>query len=235
MRIWNVLPLLCSALLGTGCIYAQGWGGCKVKEPRTASVDASGATLVRITGKAGWLKVRGESGASAVEVDGEACASKQSNLDDIKLIAERRGDEVVIEAVMPDSWGDGGALDLDITVPASVSLVMQDGSGGVEIQGVGAVDLKDGSGGVEINDIAGDVRVRDGSGGLTIDGVQGAVFVHDGSGGIDVEHVSGNVTIERDGSGGIRVADVGGDFVVERDGSGGVSSERIAGDTRISE
>ena len=235
MRINNIFAILCSALVGLGCINAQVWGGgCDEKEPRTASVDAAGAALVRVQGEAGWLKIRGAEGASSVEVDGEACASSQKRLDEIKLVAERRGEEVVIEADLPDGWG-GGALDLDITVPADLPIVARDGSGAVEIRGVASLELRDGSGGVEIEDVAGDVRVQDGSGGLEISNVDGSVTVSDGSGGIEIRQVGADVLVERDGSGGIRVTDVGGDLIVERDGSGGVDYERIAGDTRVSE
>ena len=214
MSMWNICAVACSTALGASCLFAQGWGGCKVKEPRNASVDAAGARLVRVQGAAGWLQIRGVNGASSVEIDGEACAANQSDLGGIKLIAERRGDEVLVEAVFPDKWRGDGALDLDIAVPADLPIVARDGSGAVEVRGVASLELRDGSGEVEIEDVAGDVRIQD------------------GSGSIDVSNVDGSVTVS-DGSGGIRVRDVGGDFVVERDGSGGISSERIAGATRV--
>ncbi len=235
MRISNILPIVAVALAAGACSNAQGWGGCKVKEPRKASVDVAGAKLVRVHGGAGWLKIHGADGATSVDVDGEACASSQKNLGAVKLVAERRGDEVLIEADIPNNWSDGGALDMDITVPANLKIVAKDGSGGFEARHVASIELEDGSGGVEIEDVTGDVRVRDGSGGLTIKDVKGSVSITDGSGGIEVSKVDGDVTVERDGSGGIRVTDVTGNFVVEHDGSGGVSSDRIGGDTRVAE
>ena len=233
MSAWNISAVLCSVLLSVSCVFAQSGGGCKVKEPRTASVDAAGARLVRVQGAAGWLKIRGAGGASTLEIDGEACAANRKKLAEIELVAERRGDEVVIEARIPSGWRDGGALDLDVVVPADLAIVARDGSGAVEVRGVASLELRDGSGGVEIEDVAGDVRVQDGSGGIDISNVDGSVTVSDGSGGIEIRQVGEGVLVERDGSGGIRVRDVGGDFVVERDGSGGVSSERIAGATRV--
>ena len=205
--------------------------------PRNATVDASGARSVTIDADAGILRVAGVPGINEVRIRGTARATRESLLKDIKLIAERRGDEVYIKADIPDhdwnGWRGGDrytGLDLVIEVPISLRLDVQDGSGDAEFKNTGAIDLEDGSGNIDIRGAHGDVRVRDGSGNVVIDGVEGAVTVSDGSGEIRAENVTGNFTVDEDGSGGINVSGVGGTMRVENDGSGNIDVDRVAGD-----
>jgi putative adhesin len=227
-------------------------------EPRNAVVDAKGARVIRIVARAGELRVEGKPGATQVQVRGTARASSERLLADIKLIAERRGDTVVIEADIPHRGGWRAlndayrGLDLVIDVPQGAALEVEDSSGDLEIRKVGALDLDDSSGSIELHDIEGAVRVDDSSGEVRIEGVKGDVRLRDSSGGIEVRHVTGSVTVEndssgeiemadvsgtihveRDSSGGIHVADVGGDFIVDRDGSGDIDMRNVKGTVRI--
>lgn len=208
--------------------------------PRNADVSVGGAKSIRIEGAAGSLKVTGRQGLDQVHVRGTAKSNRKSQLDDIKLIAERRGEEIFIKADMPDDrdgfWGgrrgdwDEMALDLVIEVPISLSLDVKDGSGEAEFNNTGALDLSDGSGEIWVRGAHGDVRIEDGSGNITIQGVQGAVRVSDGSGNIRGSDVTGNFVVEEDGSGDIDVSSVGGTMRVENDGSGNIDVGRISGD-----
>jgi hypothetical protein len=232
--------------------------GSESTGPRNAVVDAAGARMVRVTARAGDLRVEGKPGMAQVQVRGTARASSDRLLAEIKLIAERRGDVVVIEADIPDrsSWRRMGdmyrGLDLIIEVPEGIALEVEDSSGDLEIRKVGALDLSDSSGNIELYDIGGALRVDDSSGDVRIEGVKGDVRLSDSSGDLDVRHVVGSVTVEndssgeidvvdvsgtihveRDSSGGIRVADVGGDFIVDRDGSGEIDMRNVKGTVRV--
>ncbi len=226
--------------------------------PRNATLQASGAKRVFVHAEAGILKIEGRSGLSEVRVMGTARASHERHLEDIKLRATREGDEIKIVVDIPDmDWNRDGdnnyrGLDLVIQVPNALPIEVEDGSGEIEIRGVGSLEVTDGSGELEIMEVGGPVRVSDGSGELSIRGVKGNVTLRDGSGEIRVNDVTGDVVVERDGSGeisvtnitgtirvendgsgSIRVADVGGDFIVESDGSGGIRHEKVKGDVRI--
>ncbi len=207
--------------------------------PRNADVNAAGARSIRIEAAAGLLKVEGRTDISQVRVRGTARSNRRSLLDDIKLIAERRGDEVFIKADMPENRGfwdrardnyDEIALDLIIEVPSSIALDVADGSGEAEFVNAGALELSDGSGEIRIRGARGDVRITDGSGNITIEGVQGSVRVHDGSGEIRARDVTGNFVVDDDGSGNIDVSSIGGTMRVENDGSGNIDVDRVAGD-----
>jgi hypothetical protein len=205
--------------------------------PRDADVNAAGARSIRIEAAAGILRVQGRSDITRVRVKGTARTNRRSLLDDIKLIAERRGDEVYIKADIPESRGwDSGrdydqyGLDLVIEVPNSIPLDVEDGSGEAEFVNTGALELNDGSGEINIRSARGDVRIDDGSGNITIEGVQGSVRINDGSGNIRARDVTGSVVVADDGSGDIDVSSVGGTMRVENDGSGNIDVDRVSGD-----
>ena len=209
-------------------------------EPRTARVDARGASRIVIIAKSGWLRVEGKAGTTEVVAEGTAKAPRKDFLDQIKLTGTRQGDVVRIEVEMPDmknrnwdtNWDSGPALDLTVTVPNNIPVEVEDSSGELRIMGTAALDLDDGSGQIEISDIGGALRVRDGSGSLEIQNVRGDVTIDDGSGEIDVRDVTGSVTL-RDGSGSITARGVGGSVRVERDGSGGIRVVDVEGDLTV--
>jgi hypothetical protein len=206
---------------------------------RNAVVNAAGARVIRISAGSGYLNVTGRTGITQVRVTGVARASSRRILDEIKLQAERQGDEVVIKMITPDHdnslWdvfrGDyRQQLDLDIDVPIGTPLEVADGSGELKIRGTGPVRLTDGSGDLEVAGITGDVRIHDGSGTVSVRGVDGDVEVDDGSGNIDADNVTGNFTIGSEGSGNVDVTGVGGTMRIESKGSGGVNVDRVGGD-----
>jgi hypothetical protein len=222
-------------LLGSTA-YAQ---GAPYTAPRNAVVDAAGAKTVEVDAAAGILRVEGKPGLRQVQVTGTARASSQRLLNEIRLIAERRGDLVFIKADMPDNkdWRDydgwSAALDLVIQVPQGINADISDGSGDTKIFNVGALEASDGSGDFSVDGAAGSVRISDGSGNLTIQNVGGDVKVTDGSGDINVRSVSGSFTVESDGSGSIYATDVRGSVVVENDGSGEIEVKQVGKDFRV--
>ncbi|MDH3283708.1 MAG: DUF4097 domain-containing protein [Acidobacteriota bacterium] len=222
---------------------------CDRTAPREAVVDAAGATLLEIEAAAGSLAVVGREGLSEVRATGEACASNESLLDQVRLVASRRGDRIVLVAEMPESlWGSSTArLDLRVEVPTKLAVRIDDGSGSIELRGVASAEIDDGSGDIHVEDVGGDVRIDDGSGDIAVTRVNGQVHVEDGSGGIDVTIVAGqvriedgsgeirvrragSVVIEEDGSGSIDVAEVEGRVLVREDGSGSISVRDVGGD-----
>ena len=208
--------------------------------PRNAVVDAAGARIVEVEAAAGTLRVEGKAGLKQVQVTGTARSSSQQFLNQIKLIAERRGDVVFIKADIPNNDWDSGfhgnytaALDLVIRVPQGINADVSDGSGEATILNVGSLEMSDGSGDLTVDGAAGTVSITDGSGSLTIQNVGGDVKVSDGSGDIEVRNVTGSFTVETDGSGGIYATDVRGSVIVENDGSGEIEVNKVGRDFRV--
>jgi hypothetical protein len=245
--------LLLTALAVGASTLACAYDTCRVSEPRQAEEDAAGATLVRVEAKAGSLRITGEAGLDKVLARGTACAEDQSALEKVQLRVDRSGDEVRVVVEMPEGWGSGGALDLELRVPEGLAIEVHDGSGETEIDGVASLVLEDGSGEIDVTGVAGDVRIRDGSGEIDLIDVGGDVSIHDGSGEIDVrdvegsvaledgsgeievEDVRGSVTVEDDSSGGIEISGVGKDVLIRRDSSGGIRVEDVSGDFTVEE
>lgn len=252
------MPLSPKTLLAAGVVLLLTAGAaganCGHKADRDASEDAAGVKRVVVVAEAGDLVVHGKSGAGKIVVHGEACADSASQLDKIQVDTRRSGDTVTIKVRIDREsnwgWGNEAWLDLDVEMPPSAELELEDGSGDtvlrdlgnvrfedgsgdVRIEKVASLRLKDGSGDVEISD-SGDLILEDGSGDLLVHRVKGDVTVEDdGSGDLDFEGVQGSVRVRSDGSGSIYVADVSGDLTVDDDGSGGIDYKNVRGKVSV--
>jgi predicted RNA-binding protein len=234
------LPALVLALAGATlaaaaprAVHAQTYD--EYTDARDATVDARGARRLEVEGRSGLLRIRGVDGLREVRVRGTARSSRRAWLDEIRLVARREGDAIVVRADIPDlrdgEWSDGyhvRSLDLVLEVPRGIAADVVDGSGSVEIRGVGALDLKDGSGEILVEDVA-SARIEDGSGEIRLRDVRGDVRVADGSGDIDVSGVRGSVAVDRDGSGEIAVREVSGDLTIDRARARGIAYTQVSG------
>ena len=226
--VWfSIATLVLMSALLVGCDVLT----CDETAPRSASAAAAGISTVRIIAEAGDLDVEGRLGLTEVEAEGTACASNTSDLDDIQFEVSTSGSEVVIEARTPGNT----QFDVTVTVPDSVLVEIEDGSGDIDVRDVAGVRVTDGSGDVDVAGVSGDVVVTDdGSGDLDLSDVAGTVEIEvDGSGDITVADVGGDVRIGSDGSGSIRVSNVAGDFEVGSGGSGDISHNNVGGTVDI--
>lgn len=234
-------------------LAAQGADQCRHEAERSATVDANGARQLVVRAGSGSLRIEGKAGLTAVRVRGRACASSADLLEQIKLSARRDGGGVVVEANRrdeDDGWhfraNEYARLDVVMEVPARMAANIDDGSGSIELDGLGAVEIEDGSGEITGTNLNGDVTIEDGSGEIRLTDVTGRVTIEDGSGEIELENVGGAIDIEdgsgeieirgarsgvriSDASGSIDVSDVAGDFVVTNDGSGSIDYDNVRG------
>ncbi len=162
---------------------------------------------------------------------GEACAGSASQLEKIRLDTDRHGDTLTIKVRIDreSNWGwDDASLDLDIEVPESAELDIEDGSGDTVLRNLGKVKFEDGSGDVRAEKIA-SLELVDGSGDVEIDD-SGALRLNDGSGDLWVRRSHGDVTVDEDGSGDIDLAGITGSVLVRDDGSGSIYVADVSGD-----
>lgn len=232
-------------------------GSREYTEVRNLELDASGLSEFSIDAGAGSMVVNGVAGSeeivvvATIRVDtddpGEGAKFVEKRL---RLGLERDGDRAELEAGFTQGWGWGGnaAVDLDVSMPAGLALVVEDGSGpitvhdvsstvkiddgsgSIELRNPGDVDIDDGSGSIRLEN-AGAVKIDDGSGSITIVGASGDVYVEDGSGPIDIRGVGGSVTVD-DGSGDIEIDDVEHDLIIEEEGSGALRYTNVRGTVR---
>lgn len=193
---------------------------------------------------AGSLGVIGsEDNDTRIQVRAQACADSRSQLEELDVLHERRGDAWVIRTDIPElhfsifsllGGNYSARIDIDVMVPAGMLLEIDDGSGDINVRDFqGELRIEDGSGDIQISNVTGPVRIDDGSGDMELRNIDGSVEIEDGSGDIEIDGVGGDVVIEDDGSGDIDVRDVRGDFIARDTGSGDVNFRDIAGRTEV--
>jgi hypothetical protein len=210
-----------------------------VEEVRDLRLDTRGIDMLNIDAGAGSLEVVGVGGSdeiavtATINVQGLSDARARDKIEsDMVLTLEKDSGTARLNSYFDSGgWSFGGSpsIDLDVRMPEGMHLVVDDGSGSIEISNVrGDISVDDGSGSLTMTDVGGNVDIEDGSGTLTIEGVGGDLNIDDGSGSITVRQVAGSVVVD-DGSGSIDVSDVAKDFIVVDDGSGGVTFANIGG------
>jgi hypothetical protein len=219
-------------LLSSGCVVVEGLE-CRHREAREAVLPAAGLRRVEIDALAGSLSVQGAEDATEIRVDGDACSRRRRDLESVALETRLDGDRAIVEAVIPGPASRRGArLDLTLTVPSGLAVVVNDSSGSVEIADVAAVTIDDSSGSIRLDRIAGGATVSDGSGSVEIHDVGGEVRIDDDSGDVVVVG-AGKVTVDDDGSGDLEISSVAGDVAIHDDGSGEVEVTTVGGDLLV--
>jgi len=235
MKKTAVFIILCVALAGALSAF---------ETTKTLSLKAQGIRRLEIRAGAGSLTVTGREGLTSIEVKAEVVAPDVRDKDmekylsdSVELTLEKRGDDaVLVSRVRSENRifhiGAGARVDLTVTVPRSLALEIEDGSGGIVVEDLAAaLRIEDGSGSIRIARIAGDVRIDDASGDVVVEHVEGNLEIDDGSGGVEISDVTGDVSID-DGSGEVRVRQVGGTVTVD-DGSGRIDIRGVGKDVRL--
>lgn len=210
------------------------------QETKTMSLPAEGIQALRIDCGAGFLKVQGGEGLTAIEVKAEIYAggAKDKDMEEfikdrVKLSLEQKGNRAILVSEIKSSHFffsfREARIDLTVSVPKNLDLDIDDGSGSIEVRDiVGDISLDDGSGEIQIENVQGNLKIDDGSGEIEVRDVSGDVLIDDGSGEITVNSVGGNVTVS-DGSGSINIQDVEKDVILKETGSGGENISNVKG------
>ena len=232
MKKTIVLLVLCVVLAGAVSAF---------ETTKTLNLAAQSILRLDIRAGAGSLTVTGREGLAAIEVRAEVVAPEVRDKDmeeyirdRVELTLEKRGDIAVLVGRIRDNgrlfhFGENARIDLTVTIPKTMALDIDDGSGDMVVEDLAAaLRIEDGSGSIRVVRVAGNVRIDDGSGGLEVSDVTGDVTIDDGSGEVRVRRVGGTVTLD-DGSGGIDIEDVEKDVRLINTGSGGVDVSGVKG------
>lgn len=195
-------------------------GWTDYEELRDLDLGSDGISRLSIKAGAGSMDVAGVDGLNRITVKATIVVPDTNEDDALKIIAkdmtlslQRKHGEARLEAWFDSGFmgfGTDSHIDLEISVPQSMAVSIDDGSGLIDVSNVADLKIVDGSGSIDIVNVAGDVSIVD------------------GSGSISVRHIAGSVTID-DGSGSIRVSDVENDLIIIDDGSGSLSFSDIRG------
>ena len=224
-------------------LLADGWGNATLhKEARLTIADKTITGFVVDVG-AGDLRIKGYQEQSDIVVIANVFGD-ELNAEDYVLSLEKVDNKAMLMAHFKGNTHNNERIDLEISMPYSLSLSVDDRSGDILIESIGnGLTLKDRSGDIEMNSITGPIKIEDRSGDVIGEDLNGNVVIFDRSGDIQlkditgdldiddssgdirVKSVSGIVTVE-DSSGDINVKDAG-DFVLKNDGSGEVYLKNI--------
>jgi len=232
MNRFSLAPGLLAALLLTGC-------GVTTQYVTTldGQLDAADLTRFDVDVGAGELWVVGSDTATGIEVSMEVWRAMgpwgagECDLDDLDIRLEDLGGGhgrlvVHVPERVPNYW-----VDVTVTLPSSLDLVVDDGTGDLQIQDVASLVLDDATGDAVVERVAGDVDVDDGTGDLRISDLGGHLLVRDDTGDLVVERVLGDVDVD-DGTGSTRITQVGGSVGIV-DGTGDIVVEEVEGDVDI--
>ncbi|HTV85616.1 MAG TPA: DUF4097 family beta strand repeat-containing protein [Dyella sp.] len=246
-RILLLLPLVLVPLTAAA-------SECRYSAQRNLHEDLTGIRGVQIELHSHDMHLMGNGGASALELNGRACASSQSALDNLQVTSHREGDQLIVDVGQSRTFNVGvfgisyEYLDLQVRLPSNMPVTVTAGSGDAYISNLSRLDAQTGSGDLHIDHITGPVSVAAGSGDVEISDVgslqAGSVgsgdlkarLVHGnvqigsvGSGDVVLDTVDGSVNVGTLGSGDLNVDNVRGDLTVGAKGSGDVSHNNIAG------
>jgi hypothetical protein len=225
------------AFLSQGLV-ADDWGRASLNKYVQLDLAIDEIAQVNIDVGAGDLVIKGKKGQSEIEVIAKVYGD-ELNDDDYVISLKKQGNKGVLIAQFSGNTYNNERIDLEITMPPSLTLLVNDRSGDIIIESLSnGLTLNDRSGDIELNNIAGLVIIEDRSGDLVGKNIRGNVIINDRSGEIQLIDVEGDVNID-DTSGDIHAKNISGlvtvedssgdiiingatDFVLKNDGSGDV-------------
>ena len=210
-----MITILILILAATGCSVASP----TLQDTQELGLQVTASGRFFIDAGAGSLTVNGSSTAQAIRVGTEIYQVEPH--DDYTLTLEADEDGVARLVAKTEGFNND-YIDLTISVPESLQLIINDSSGSITVRDLANdLNIDDGSGSITISRIGGAVTMNDGSGSIRADRIAGSLDIEDGSGSITANDIGAAVAIN-DGSGSITVRDAGG-VVTVSDGSGSIT------------
>lgn len=230
---------------------------CKHAQPRDLQLDLAGVKAVVFDIGPHELKIEASPNAKA-ELHGQACASEEKMLGQLKLTQQKSGDKLYVSARREGSSAgiffssNYAYMKLAGTLPDGISVQLKVGSGDASVTGASIVSADVGSGDVEARNIRGLVAAKVGSGDITLEDIGSLQVISVGSGDLSAKKVNGpvkvgsigsgdfelngaagDVQIDSIGSGDARVRDVSGNVGADSVGSGDLDADDIRGDLSV--
>lgn len=231
---------------------------CKFEAPRNLQLDLAGVRGVQIELHSHTLHLAGSSSAKGLALNGRACASDKSALDNLLITQRREGDQLLLDiggnhhfsvSLFGSSYAN---LEVTAQLPVGMPVTLSVGSGDAEVSGLQQLQSNVGSGDLHVRQVSGkfgvsvgsgDVDATDvgslalgsvGSGDVKATGVRGdATLGSIGSGDVVLRKIGGSVHADTLGSGDLTVSDVTGDFSLGAKGSGDVSHTGVKGKVSV--
>lgn len=212
------------------------------EEVRDLTLDSSDITSFEIDAGSGSLDIVGVPGASEINVRATIRVPRTSEEKALRKMEENmvltlksNNGRAKLDSHFRNGifgFGRSRSIDLEIRVPESMAMNIEDGTGSIDIRNVrGDLDIEDGTGSLKLTDVGGNIDIQDGTGSISVAGVGGDISVDDGTGSIYIGQVAGSVTVD-DGTGSINVEDVEKNLIIVAEGTGSLNYENVRGSVR---
>jgi len=246
------------AALSLAPVAAFAATSCQYEAPRNLQLDLAGVHAVQIEVHNQTLHLTGSPNEKGLTLNGRACASDKSALENLQVTQRREGDQLLLDiggdnhfsfSLFGSSYAN---LEVTVQLPASLPVTVSVGSGDADVSGVQQLQSNVGSGDLHVRQVSGkfatsvgsgDVDANGigsldlgsvGSGDFKADGITGDARVGSvGSGDVVLRKVGGNVHADTLGSGDFTVSDVTGDFSLGAKGSGDVNHSGVRGKVSV--
>jgi hypothetical protein len=234
MRNLSLLTLL---LLAPATAFAAS-PECKHSQPRNLTLDLAGVKAVVFDIASNDLTVDAIAGAKAT-LGGQACASDEKYLQQLKLTQHKAGDKLYVTARREGSsvgifLGSNYAyLKLAATLPDSVMVQLKVGSGDAVVTGAPLLSADVGSGDVEAKHIRGLVAAAVGSGDISLEDIGSLHVISVGSGDLSARKVRGPAKVGSVGSGDFELDGALGDVEIGSVGSGDAKVTGVSGSVNV--
>ncbi len=112
------------------------------------------------------------------------------SLDDVQISYQQQGDTISVSSDETWSFMSMHGVHLDITVPMTTDLKIENTSGNVDIERInGTIEAQTESGGVEADHLSGTLNLSSNSGGIHLNDASGVMTLSTQSGGIEANHI----------------------------------------------
>lgn len=235
-------------LLSLICILYLPLFASNYDEVRNLNISAVDISRLKIDCGAGYLKIIGKENTDQIYVTAkiEARNIAQDRIQTIlekylELSLKKKGRMAELISTVDKSKSlfslilhptQNIIIDLKVEIPREMDVVVDDGSGYIEVRHVnGEIRVDDGSGYIDISDSKGNIEIDDGSGDITIQEIDGKIELDDGSGDISIKKSKSKIRVD-DGSGDIYIYNIQGDVTID-DGTGEMVLNEIEGEVRV--
>jgi DUF4097 and DUF4098 domain-containing protein YvlB len=205
------------------------------EDTKNLELNAAGIKQLHIENKDGAIHVTGDPSLQTIEVTAQI-RYKGISGDKLVLSLDKSGSTATMKGYFKEQFSVGltyYSVDLDIRVPESLSLRIDDEDGEITVENIkGDILVDDGDGELTLKDITGNITVKDGDGAMILKNITGDIAIEDGDGSIELSHTSGEVTL-KDGDGGIKASDHNGPFTITYDGDGDIELTGITGNVFV--
>lgn len=182
--------LVVLTLLVIGIVF---WGLVVFRQ--TAALPVHTFTLVGharlvISNTEGTIHIHPGKGDSIVVRGTKYTRGIGGSLDDVQVNYQQQGDTVSVTSDETWSFMSQHGVNLDIAVPGTVDLKIENASGGINIEQIsGIIEAQTESGGVEAHHLNGTLNLSSTSGGIHLDDASGIMTLSTVSGGIEASHI----------------------------------------------